>query len=41
MKIQCDICQCTDSEENPVLEIINEDEVVEQYICLDCFAKVT
>jgi hypothetical protein len=41
MNLTCDICNCKDSEENPVLEILNDGTRVDKTICLNCFAKET
>ena len=35
----CDICECKDSEENPIFEILDEEGFVVQRICMNCFLK--
>ena len=35
----CEICDCSDSEENPVLEILDDNMYVEQRICLMCYTE--
>lgn len=38
MKI-CDVCECDDSEENPIIEILDDNNCVEARMCMFCFVK--
>ena len=35
----CDKCMCTDSEENPILEIVDEEGFVEERVCMMCYVE--
>lgn len=35
----CERCCCVDSEENPIIEIIDEYNCVEEYICMMCYVE--
>lgn len=40
MKLKiCDKCMCTDSEENPILEIVDEEGFVEERVCMMCYVE--
>ena len=40
MTMICDICDCDNSEENPIIEILDEENCVEGRICMFCFVKM-
>lgn len=36
----CNICDCNDSEENPIIEILDENNYVENRICMMCYYEM-
>lgn len=36
----CDECDCDNSEENPIIEILDENNCVEACLCMFCFVKM-
>jgi hypothetical protein len=39
MSKTCDRCMCIDTEENPIFEIIDECDCIEEYICMMCYVE--
>ena len=35
----CDKCQCDNSEDNPIFEVIDDDGFVEEHICMMCYVE--
>jgi len=36
----CEICDCNDSEDNPIIEIIDENNYVKERLCMMCYVEV-
>ena len=35
----CCLCDCGDTEENPLLEMCDDDGFIVQHICLNCYVE--
>ena len=35
----CDRCCCVDSIDNPILELLDESDNVEEWVCMMCYAE--